>query len=67
MLPKKVLGDKFIKDLTISFVGRNLFFFYKNIPYDPDTLLDTDGHYQGFNFYGMPATRSLGFNIKVTF
>ena len=66
-LPKKVLGNKFIKDLTISFVGRNLFFFYKNIPYDPDTLLDTDGHYQGFNFYGMPATRSLGFNIKVTF
>ena len=66
-LPKKLLGDKFIKDLTISFVGRNLFFLYKNIPYDPDSLLDIDGRFEGFSFYGMPTTRSLGFNIKVTF
>ena len=66
-LPKKLLGDKFIKDLTISFVGRNLFFIYKNIPYDPDSLLDIDGRFEGFSFYGMPTTRSLGFNIKVTF
>ena len=66
-LPKSIFGGKVIKDATISLVGRNLFFFYKKIPYDPDTLLDTDGSYQGFSFYGMPTTRSLGFNLKITF
>ena len=65
-LPKKILGN-FCQDLSISLVGRNLLFFYKKIPYDPDSLLDTDGHFEGFSFYGMPTTRSLGFNIKVTF
>ena len=53
--------------MTLSLVGRNLLFLYKKIPYDPDTLLDTDGHFEGFSFYGMPSTRSLGFNLKVTF
>ena len=65
-LPKKILGN-FCQDISLSLVGRNLLFFYKNIPYDPDTLLDTDGSFQGFSFFGMPTTRSLGFNIKVTF
>ena len=66
-LPKKILGNGLFKDVTLSLVGRNLCFLYKNIPYDPDTLLDTDGRFEGFSFYGMPSTRSLGFNIKVTF
>ena len=65
-LPKKILG-KALQDVTFSLVGRNLLFFYKKIPYDPDTLLDVDGSFQGFSFYGMPTTRTLGFNIKVTF
>ena len=65
-LPKKLLGNV-CQDVSLSLVGRNLLFFYKNIPYDPDTLLDTDGSFQGFSFFGMPTPRSLGFNIKVTF
>ena len=67
-LPKKWLGNNgFVKDCSISAIGRNLCFFYKKTAVDPDALLDIDGGYQGFSFYNMPATRSIGFNVKITF
>lgn len=57
----------FIKDAQLSFIGRNLFFFYKDAPFDPDASLSTDNNNQGVDAYGMPATRSIGFNLKLTF
>lgn len=66
--PSKYLQKtKIIQTAQLSFVGRNLFFFYKNAPFDPDAVLSTDNNCQGIDVYGMPTTRSLGFNIKVTF
>ena len=57
----------FIKDAQLSFIGRNLFFFYKDAPFDPDASLSTGNNNQGVDIYGMPTTRSLGFNLKLTF
>lgn len=58
---------KIFKDIQLSFVGRNLFFFYKKAPFDPDLVLSTGNDNQGIEVYGMPTTRSLGFSIKCDF
>ncbi|GAA4831939.1 SusC/RagA family TonB-linked outer membrane protein [Algivirga pacifica] len=55
------------KDLTISAVGRNLFFFYNNAPYDPDITPSAGNGMQGLDFFGIPATRSVGMNVKFSF
>ena len=57
----------FIKNATVSIVGRNLFFLYKDAPFDPNISLSTGEGLQGVDVYGQPSTRSVGFNINVTF
>ncbi len=56
-----------IKSAQISLVGRNLFFFKNNAPYDPDGMLSTSNRLQGVDVFGMPTNRSIGFNLKVNF
>lgn len=55
------------KNLNLSFVARNLFFFYKDSPFDPALSVSTANGWQGFDSFGMPASRSYGINLKVTF
>lgn len=55
------------KNLTASLIGRNLFFLYKDSPHDPEMSMSTHNGYQGIDIFGLPATRSFGFNIKATF
>jgi TonB-linked SusC/RagA family outer membrane protein len=68
-LPKSVYSKvKFVKDVRLSLVGRNLFFFKNNAPYDPETTVSTTGNYM-FNTdnFGIPATRSFGMTLNVNF
>ena len=66
--PKRLLEKtKVFQDVQLSFVGRNLFFFHKSAPFDPDAVLSTGNDNQGIDVFGMPTTRSLGFNVKFTF
>ena len=58
---------KIFHEIQLSFVGRNLFFFYKKAPFDPDLVLSTGNDNQGIDVYGMPTARSLGFSIKCDF
>lgn len=55
------------KDLTASIIGRNLFFFYKDSPCDPDTSGSTGNGWQGLDVFNIPTTRSFGLNLKMTF
>ena len=55
------------KNLNLSFVARNLFFFYKDSPFDPALSVSTANGWQGFDSFGMHASRSYGINLKVTF
>lgn len=67
-LPQALLAKTgFIKGLQISLIGRNLFFFKNNAPYDPDGLMSTSNRLQGVDVFGMPTNRSFGFNLKVNF
>ncbi|MDE7443139.1 MAG: SusC/RagA family TonB-linked outer membrane protein, partial [Muribaculaceae bacterium] len=57
----------FIKGLNVSFVGKNLFFFYKKAPYDPETTASSGTYMQGIDFFMTPSLRNLGFSVKVQF
>jgi len=56
-----------IKAASISFVGRNLFFFYKKAPYDPEQSMSTANNMQSNEVFSMPATTTYGFNIRLNF
>lgn len=56
-----------IKGLTVSAVGRNLFFIYKDCPSDPDIALSTKNGLGAFDIFNMPSARSYGFNLKLEF
>lgn len=57
---------KIFDEIQLSLVGRNLFFFYIKAPSDPDAVFSTDNNNQGIDIFGMPSTRSIGFNLKVS-
>jgi TonB-linked SusC/RagA family outer membrane protein len=56
-----------IKDANFSLVGRNLFFFYKDAPFDPEQSMSTGNGMQSNDVFGLPSTRSYGINVKFTF
>lgn len=55
------------KNLTASLIGRNLFFFYKDAPMDPDVSLGTGNGWQGADMFALPSSRSIGLNLKLNF
>ena len=64
-LPEKWLG-KVVKSLSVSFVARNPFIVWKNIPnIDPDSGYNTSGF--GLEYGSLPSRRSYGFNVNVKF
>jgi hypothetical protein len=66
-LPSKIWGNLPIRNLNLSFVARNLAILYKNVDnIDPESSY-TSGNSQGLDYFGMPATRTFGFNLRATF
>ncbi|MFB3388271.1 SusC/RagA family TonB-linked outer membrane protein [Flavobacterium sp. LAR06] len=57
----------FIQSASVSLIARNLFFIYKDAPFDPNIALSTGEGLQGVDIYGLPSTRSIGLNLNVTF
>ena len=55
------------KNITASLIGRNLFFFYKDAPMDPDVSAGTGNGVQGVDMFALPTTRSFGLNLKLNF
>lgn len=63
--PSKMLGNV-VKSLSLSFVARNPFILWKNIPnIDPDSNYNTSG--MGLEYGSLPSRRSYGFNVNVKF
>ena len=61
------LNGKFVKGLTASLVGQNLFIFHMEAPFDPELAMSTDRNSQSLDNFNLPATRTMGLNLKVTF
>lgn len=52
---------------SLSAVGRNLFFIYKDAPnIDPETAFNT-GNAQGLESLSLPTVRTIGFNLNLKF
>ena len=65
-IPRKVLGD--LCEITLSLVGRNLWMIYNKAPFDPEISAATgSNYYQNVDYFMLPSTRNLGFNIKLQF
>ncbi|WP_299089198.1 SusC/RagA family TonB-linked outer membrane protein [uncultured Bacteroides sp.] len=63
--PEKMLG-KVVKSLSLSFVARNPFIIWKNIPnIDPDSGYNTSG--LGLEYGSLPSRRSYGLNVNIKF
>ena len=61
------LEEKFVDKINLSLIANNLFFIYKNAPFDPNIASSTGMGLQGVDIYGQPSTRSIGLNINVNF
>ncbi|MEO8111215.1 MAG: TonB-dependent receptor plug domain-containing protein, partial [Ginsengibacter sp.] len=65
-LRDKMLNKSFISKVTLSLVGRNLLYFYKDKRFK-DVDLDQYNYQQGGTGLQSPTTRRYGFNINVVF
>ncbi|MEM7369731.1 MAG: SusC/RagA family TonB-linked outer membrane protein [Bacteroidota bacterium] len=67
-LPKGFLSDVFVSSPSISLIGRNLFFLYKNVDnFDPESSYATGNFSQGVLWYALPTTRSIGASLNLNF
>ncbi|WP_407490267.1 SusC/RagA family TonB-linked outer membrane protein [Elizabethkingia anophelis] len=67
-LPKSILGNTFLEDVTVSLVGRNLWIIHKNVPYaDPEAGVTGGLRSRGNSIGLLPTTRDIGFNVTIKF
>ena len=65
-LPKDLLNNTGINDVSFSVVGRNLAILHKNAPHiDPESAFSSSNGEQGQEFGQIPSTRTIGFNVRV--
>ena len=64
-IPRRWLKN--ICDINVSLVGRNLWMIYCKAPFDPESVATTSNYYQGIDYFMMPSTRNIGFNVKFNF
>jgi len=69
-LSSKILKEKFhnvINGIRISLIANNLFFIKRSVKnIDPESAYNVSNS-QGLEYYGVPSTRSYGFNINIKF
>ena len=63
-IPRKWLR---VCDITVSLVGRNLWMMYCRAPFDPESVASTENFYTGMDYFMMPSTRNIGFNVNIKF
>ncbi|TLU88828.1 SusC/RagA family TonB-linked outer membrane protein [Dyadobacter sediminis] len=66
-IPARVFGRSPFKGVSVSLVGRNLAILMKKTPnIDPESTYG-NGNAQGYEFAGVPTTRSIGVNLNLKF
>lgn len=66
-IPKSLLSKTPFQTLSLSFVGRNLAILFRNTDnIDPESSYSSSNG-QGLDYFGMPATRTYGFNLRASF
>jgi TonB-linked SusC/RagA family outer membrane protein len=66
--PESMMENLPVSGITLSFVGRNLFFIYRESDHiDPDLMVGTSPAAEGFESFTLPTTRTFGANLKIDF
>ncbi len=66
-LPNKLLEKTFLTSVNVSVIASNLFYLKRSIDnIDPESAYNA-GNSQGLEYFGVPSTRSYGFNLNVKF
>ncbi|WP_164111086.1 MULTISPECIES: SusC/RagA family TonB-linked outer membrane protein [Sphingobacterium] len=70
-LPKAIFNNSFIKGVSLSVTGRNLWFFAPNFPkysnFDPEVASYGSSSSQGVELSAAPTTKRYGFNLVARF
>ena len=67
-VPQSICKKLYMTDLSLSLIGSNLFYIYKNVPnVDVESSLGTSGSNQFVEYTAYPSARSYGFSIKAKF
>lgn len=66
-LPKKWLVPIKLQQVKLSFVARDLFYFYKDAPLNPEAAMSYADYFQAFEYGSMPPTRSFGFSLNIKY
>jgi len=67
-LPKKWINTLKMKDINLSLIGRNLWFYAPNVPHiDPETSGYEAGNRQGIDYYYVPNARKYAVSLRVKF
>ncbi|PUZ25148.1 SusC/RagA family TonB-linked outer membrane protein [Chitinophaga parva] len=66
-IPRAALGNGFVKSIRVSLIGKNLIYFHKDAPYDPDITMSTANGLSGVDAFSVPAVRSFGASLNVSF
>lgn len=61
--PMKTGGP--VKSLRLSLTGRNLIYFVKHAPYDPEQTMSTGNGLNGVDTFTQPASRSFGLSLNL--
>jgi TonB-linked SusC/RagA family outer membrane protein len=61
------VNNSLIKNVRLSLIGRNLIYFYKKAPFDPEVVTSTGNGLSGVDLFNQPAVRNLGLDLNVTF
>ncbi|WP_299582736.1 SusC/RagA family TonB-linked outer membrane protein [uncultured Sunxiuqinia sp.] len=56
-----------LKRVAFSLTGQNLFFLYKDAPFDPEVTMNTKNTDQALDNFSLPITRTIGAAVKFTF
>nr|WP_295872917.1 SusC/RagA family TonB-linked outer membrane protein [uncultured Chitinophaga sp.] len=59
--------NSWMKALRFSLTGRNLIYFHKKAPYDPEMTMSTANGLSGVDIFMPPATRNYGLTLNATF
>lgn len=62
-----VRSTSFVKALKVSLTGRNLLYFSKKAPFDPELTMSTGNGLSGVDIFMPPATRNYGLTLNATF
>ncbi|MGZ3764390.1 MAG: hypothetical protein ACXVA2_06980, partial [Mucilaginibacter sp.] len=63
-----IKGSKIFQGLTVSVIGRDLFYLFTKLPdnMNPESITGT-GNVQGIQWNQLPGVRSFAFSVKASF